>query len=269
VVAGYIYLANGEIYSRGVGPAYPNIHPTPYLYTGEHHDPETGLIYLRARYYSPVMGRFVGVDPHPGSMSRPITLNDYAYANGDSVNGVDPSGEIGLLDAVGGLDISAALNVAAGNAARHVVQSKIKGPKISYYLGVRTLKQTIKEGVPHTLVYVEVIGTNSGNRYDVSVSDSGRKDFERRLKQSLNPATTGPGQLIEKPASRQAVIAEGNRLGKKQVSTTILQYQLWRQLAFDSHRVFDYCLIGTNCISWSAEAITIAKAVSKLKGLYP
>jgi RHS repeat-associated protein len=59
VVAGYIYLANGEVYTKGVGPLYPAGHPTAYLYTGEHQDPETGLIYLRARYYSTVMGRFL------------------------------------------------------------------------------------------------------------------------------------------------------------------------------------------------------------------
>ena len=33
-------------------------------YTGEYHDAETGFIYLRARYYDPVTGRFINEDPH-------------------------------------------------------------------------------------------------------------------------------------------------------------------------------------------------------------
>ena len=37
----------------------------PYGYTGEQWDASTGLVYLRARYYQPEMGRFIGKDPWP------------------------------------------------------------------------------------------------------------------------------------------------------------------------------------------------------------
>lgn len=51
-----------------------------------------GLIYMRARYYSPEMKRFVNADIVPGKISNAITLNRYAYANGNPVSFVDPLG---------------------------------------------------------------------------------------------------------------------------------------------------------------------------------
>lgn len=35
----------------------------PFRYTGRRLDPETGLYYYRARYYSPTLGRFLQTDP--------------------------------------------------------------------------------------------------------------------------------------------------------------------------------------------------------------
>lgn len=37
---------------------------TPYRYRGENYDKESGLIYLRARYYDPELGRFISEDTH-------------------------------------------------------------------------------------------------------------------------------------------------------------------------------------------------------------
>ena len=61
----------------------------PIRYCGEYYDTETGTYYLRARYYSPTLGRFTQRDPHwntgnmlygddPVTMSRGI-LNSGAY----------------------------------------------------------------------------------------------------------------------------------------------------------------------------------------------
>jgi len=49
-----------------------------------------GLIYMRARYYSPEIRRFINADIIPGEISNAITLNRYAYANGNPVSFVDP-----------------------------------------------------------------------------------------------------------------------------------------------------------------------------------
>ena len=51
-----------------------------------------GLIYMRARYYSPAMKRFVNADIVPGEISDAVTLNRFAYANGNPVSFVDPFG---------------------------------------------------------------------------------------------------------------------------------------------------------------------------------
>ncbi len=51
-----------------------------------------GLCYMRARYYSPVLRRFINADIVAGSLSDAITLNRYAYANGNPVSNIDPFG---------------------------------------------------------------------------------------------------------------------------------------------------------------------------------
>ena len=53
---------------------------------------ENGLIYMRARYYSPELRRFINADIIAGEISNAITLNRYAYANGNPVSNVDPFG---------------------------------------------------------------------------------------------------------------------------------------------------------------------------------
>ncbi len=65
--------------------------PNNYLYRGEQYDSDLGLYYLRARYYNPVTGRFLNVDPMAGEGER-----RYQYAAADPVNGMDPSGNFVL-----------------------------------------------------------------------------------------------------------------------------------------------------------------------------
>ena len=51
-----------------------------------------GLLYMRARYYSPDLKRFVNADIIAGVITDPVTLNRYAYANGNPVSNIDPFG---------------------------------------------------------------------------------------------------------------------------------------------------------------------------------
>jgi len=51
---------------------------TKFGYTGELKD-ESGLEFLRARYYDMSIGRFINADPESGSIANPISMNGYAY----------------------------------------------------------------------------------------------------------------------------------------------------------------------------------------------
>lgn len=52
----------------------------------------TGLMDFDARYYDPLIGRFVSADTLVPGYENPQALNRYAYALGNPVNYVDPSG---------------------------------------------------------------------------------------------------------------------------------------------------------------------------------
>ena len=63
-----------------------------WLVTGEQHDADGGLYYLRARFYDPEIGRFLTRDPLPGSTLNAQTQNRYSYVGNNPVNRVDPRG---------------------------------------------------------------------------------------------------------------------------------------------------------------------------------
>jgi RHS repeat-associated protein len=77
---------------------------TPLGYAGQYTDPNTGLIYMRARWYDPATGQFMSMDP-----LEAVTQQPYSYAGDDPINGTDPTG---LDDAVLGLE-GASRNAAA------------------------------------------------------------------------------------------------------------------------------------------------------------
>jgi RHS repeat-associated protein len=64
-------------------------------YTGEWQDGDVGLVYLRARWYAPGVGRFTQPDPWEGDRWQPVSLQVYLYASDNPVNQTDPSGLYG------------------------------------------------------------------------------------------------------------------------------------------------------------------------------
>lgn len=63
-----------------------------YAYQDEQKDAETGLTYLRARYYDPTIGRFTAKDPLAGAPDDLASQNGYGYVEGNPINMYDPLG---------------------------------------------------------------------------------------------------------------------------------------------------------------------------------
>ena len=68
-----------------------------YGFQGEEKD-ETGLYYLRARYMDPSTGTFTSMDTYGGSLSDPMSLHKYMFANSNPVMNSDPSGHMTLSE---------------------------------------------------------------------------------------------------------------------------------------------------------------------------
>ncbi|WP_239393666.1 RHS repeat-associated core domain-containing protein [Frankia sp. CiP3] len=109
VVGGYGYTPWGAVsaHTGAVGSVLG--------FTGQYTDAESGLLYLRARFYDPVTAQFLTVDP-----ALDLTRSPYGYVGGNPLNDADPSGLCGFWCKVGtGLGIGAAV---VGTAACIVLE---------------------------------------------------------------------------------------------------------------------------------------------------
>ena len=78
------YTAWGQTRSGSVG--------TDRQYTGQINEAQLGIYFYSARYYDPLLGRFISADsiiPQPGS---PLAWDRYSYVYSNPVNFTDPSG---------------------------------------------------------------------------------------------------------------------------------------------------------------------------------
>ncbi|MEK4297356.1 RHS repeat domain-containing protein [Paenibacillus sp. FSL R5-0914] len=86
VVNSYSYDSWGNITNQTEGIS------NSFKYAGEIYDEETGLYYLRARYYDPSIGRFINEDTYEGQINNPLSLNLYTYATNNPLMYIDPTG---------------------------------------------------------------------------------------------------------------------------------------------------------------------------------
>jgi RHS repeat-associated protein len=89
-------LPSGGLISRTRYEAYGRVAagtaPTGLGFTGHVNDPSTGLVYMQHRYYDPVAGRFLSVDPI-ATDANAGSFNRYTYVDNDPYGKTDPTGE--------------------------------------------------------------------------------------------------------------------------------------------------------------------------------
>jgi RHS repeat-associated protein len=61
-------------------------------FTGHVSDVETGLTYMQQRYYDPIAGRFLSIDPVTTDANTGSAFNRYAYADNSPYRYIDPDG---------------------------------------------------------------------------------------------------------------------------------------------------------------------------------
>ncbi len=85
VAGAFRYRGYGQIAQAvGLGPTYLG-------FASQTTDP-SGLLYMRARWYDPVVGRFLSRDPIKGDAGQPSSLNAYDYAAANPILLMDPTG---------------------------------------------------------------------------------------------------------------------------------------------------------------------------------
>ncbi|MDD4275949.1 MAG: RHS repeat-associated core domain-containing protein [Clostridia bacterium] len=64
-----------------------------FYYAGYQYDSETGLYYLRSRYYNAETARFITEDSFNGYYNDPLSLNRYTYCHNSPIIYFDPDGQ--------------------------------------------------------------------------------------------------------------------------------------------------------------------------------
>jgi RHS repeat-associated protein len=129
----------------------------PFQYAGQYTDSESGLQYLRARYYDPGTAQFLTVDPMADSTGEP-----YGYSIDDPVNRTDASGLITVGVCVG---VSVGLKLHAG--LQGCVQLGLPNHNSLPEVGV-TGTVAVGGGTPSASLYVQPEASNAVHINDLS-----------------------------------------------------------------------------------------------------
>jgi RHS repeat-associated protein len=105
---GVIERTRYEPYGATVG----GTNPDGIGFTGHVNDPDTGLVYMQQRYYEPLAGRFLSVDPVTTNAKDGSFFGRYHYANNNPYKFVDPDGRAGALAACAAGPVGCAVGVA-------------------------------------------------------------------------------------------------------------------------------------------------------------
>ena len=89
----------------------------PLRYRGYFYDTETGLYYLKSRYYDPEVCRFINADAYASTGQGILGLNMFTYCICSPVTLYDPSGRLTIA---AGIDASAAFGLAVGMSLQYV-----------------------------------------------------------------------------------------------------------------------------------------------------
>ena len=173
----YIYSPYGELLE------HEGDSENEFLYTGEQYDEVTELYYLRARYYSPSLERFITRDTYDGTQDDPISQNHYLYANANPTKYTDPSGHtpnmmtatfrIVTMGVIGGMKIA--------GSSKKVAQGFQSAYKTLCKLGENTLKQATH----WHHAFPVFLGNSRKDGLTMAILENAHRQFHRLLHYAL------------------------------------------------------------------------------------
>ncbi|HEU0277631.1 MAG TPA: RHS repeat-associated core domain-containing protein [Rhodanobacteraceae bacterium] len=186
-------------------------------YTGHEEDPGTGLVYMQQRYYDPVAGRFLSVDPVAVTADGG-GFNRYWYANDNPYRYTDPNGrQVVVIAGACAVDPACDAAVAAGAVALGIAAKKAGDAAANYYDHVMQSQQaqaTSSPALPKKLVGVQdAKSSQQGKRHNsgpLAPEHGGTNDAEKDYGK-----LTG-GQSTSAPAGKG--YKEGTRVGANGIS---------------------------------------------------
>ena len=103
------------------GATAAGVNPNPMGFTGHVNDADTGLVYMQQRYYDPVAGRFLSVDPVTTDAKTGDSFNRYVYGNNNPYKYTDPDGRFAFLLPLIPIIFEAITAAVASNAGAAIV----------------------------------------------------------------------------------------------------------------------------------------------------
>jgi len=180
-------------------------------YTGHVHDRDIGLTYMQGRYYDPMVGRFMGIDPAAVKPEDPRTFNRYAYANNNPYGFVDPDGRV-AAPIIWGIGVLLTVADMASNdpipgheqdgiASVATVPGPVKfGGSIVKGGGTETVQRWMSKAELKATQKTKLLrGGRDGTHY---VTDSANSTAKRARQRSALPKTPEVKVTLEVPAGK-------------------------------------------------------------------
>ena len=132
-----------------------------FRYCGEYYDSETDTVYLRARYYSPEIGRFISRDSYAGNAGDPLSLNLYTYCHNNPLLYSDPTGHFAWRNSLNGIKQWGKDRVEDWKSGMQILENSNSGGKVfaSYCHGVVDTIGSQVTAIKHPVQTAKAIGS--------------------------------------------------------------------------------------------------------------
>lgn len=167
------------------------------------------LDYMHARYCSPVLGRFVAVDPVGGKQTAPQSWNRYAYVLGNPLKYTDPFGLQAVCPGTDQEEIRCFDEITATGVAplftlysREFGYSSPFNPEFSYYGGQERPgsidpNTLLIEGIAQRTRGVPIVAEGVQGLFFPTQTDVGGRELVRELGLELALAAAPPGRVFK------------------------------------------------------------------------